>query len=67
MTFIQKYGNMISVCLATYNGERFLRGQLSSILNQLSEEDEIVVSDDKSKDSTLDIIKSFKLNNIKSD
>lgn len=55
----------ISVCIATYNGEKFLKDQLSSILNQLSVDDEIVISDDGSTDSTLSIIKSFKDKRIK--
>lgn len=50
---------MISVCIATYNGEKYIKEQLYSILSQLGDEDEIIVSDDSSTDSTLDIIKSF--------
>lgn len=47
---------MISVCIATYNGERFIKRQLESILTQLGERDEVVVSDDGSTDRTLQII-----------
>lgn len=36
----------ISVALAAYKGENFIGEQLSSILSQLSPEDEVVVSDD---------------------
>ena len=36
---------MISVCVATYNGEKFIREQIDSILCQLSSDDEIIVSD----------------------
>jgi len=50
---------MISVCVATYNGEKYIRRQLLSILDQLSEKDEVIVSDDGSSDSTWDIIKSI--------
>lgn len=42
--------------MATYNGERFIRKQLTSILSQLGPEDEVIVSDDSSTDRTLDII-----------
>ena len=47
---------MISVCMATYNGEKFIEEQLLSILKQLGEDDEVIVSDDSSTDRTLDII-----------
>ena len=47
---------MISVCIATYNGERFVREQIDSVLCQLSSGDEIIVSDDGSTDETLAII-----------
>ena len=36
----------ISVCLATYNGVKYLREQLESILLQLNEDDEVIISDD---------------------
>lgn len=51
---------MISVCMATYNGERYIEKQLASIIKNLSLEDEIIVSDDGSSDHTLDIINSYK-------
>ena len=50
---------MISVCVATYNGERFIREQIDSILRQLSSDDEIIVSDDGSTDDTISIIDSI--------
>ncbi|MCQ2346766.1 MAG: glycosyltransferase family 2 protein [Paludibacteraceae bacterium] len=50
---------MISVCIATYNGEAYIREQLESILSQLSSTDEVVVADDGSTDRTLEIIQSF--------
>jgi len=46
----------ISVCLASYNGEAYIRQQIDSILNQLGENDELVVSDDCSTDSTIDVV-----------
>lgn len=46
----------ISVCMATFNGEKYLEMQLSTIIRQLSEYDEIVISDDSSDDDTLRII-----------
>lgn len=50
---------MISVCLAVYNGEKYIREQLESILRQLSENDEVIISDDGSKDETVNTILSF--------
>ncbi len=50
---------MISVCIATYNGEKYIKEQIESILPQLNENDEIIVSDDGSDDRTLDILSSI--------
>ncbi len=55
----------ISVCLATYNGEDFIKKQLVSVLSQLKNDDEVIISDDGSTDSTLDIIYSLKDDRIK--
>ncbi|MBR5336774.1 MAG: glycosyltransferase [Lachnospiraceae bacterium] len=49
----------ISVVMATYNGERFLREQLDSIVCQLRDKDELIISDDGSTDGTLDIIDEY--------
>lgn len=49
----------VSVCMATYNGERFLSEQLGTILHQLGPADEVIVSDDRSTDATLDVIQSL--------
>ena len=49
---------MISVCLATYTGGKYLKKQLNSILSQLGDDDEIVVSDDGSTDDTVDVVNS---------
>jgi glycosyltransferase involved in cell wall biosynthesis len=56
---------MISVCIATYNGEKFIKQQILSILTQLSEKDEIVISDDYSTDNTYSIIKDINDERIK--
>ncbi len=50
---------MISVCIATYNGAKLIREQLESIVPQLGEDDEIVLSDDSSTDETLAIVKAL--------
>lgn len=51
---------LVSVVLATYNGEKFIRKQLLSLKNLSYPNLEIVISDDGSKDKTVDIIKSFR-------
>ena len=55
----------ISVCIPTYNGEKYIQEQLVSILVQLSADDEIIISDDSSTDTTLEIIKSLQDSRIK--
>ncbi|MFC4800149.1 glycosyltransferase family 2 protein [Neobacillus sp. GCM10023253] len=47
-----------SVCIATYNGENFIRRQLDSIIKQLNQEDEVIIVDDGSKDQTVQVIKN---------
>lgn len=46
--------------MAAYNGERFLLSQLTSILSQLGETDEVVVVDDASADSTVELLEGVK-------
>lgn len=52
----------VLVLLSTYNGERFLREQLDSIYAQEGIDLHILVRDDGSKDSTLDILNEYKKN-----
>lgn len=51
--------SMISVCMATYNGEKYIKAQVESILSQIGMEDELIVSDDCSTDSTVHVLESF--------
>ena len=44
---------MISVCIATYNGEKFIEEQIESIFAQKNVEIKLLVRDDGSKDNTL--------------
>jgi glycosyltransferase involved in cell wall biosynthesis len=55
----------ISVCIATYNGEKYILDQLHSILPQLGPNDEVIISDDSSTDSTIELVKSLKETRIK--
>lgn len=56
---------MISVCMTTFNGEKFIFDQINSILMQLGVDDEIIIVDDKSTDKTIDCIKSLNIKNLK--
>lgn len=56
---------MISVCMATYNGSKYIKEQLLSILSQIGPGDEVIISDDNSTDKTVEIIKDIKDNRIK--
>jgi glycosyltransferase involved in cell wall biosynthesis len=52
----------ISVAICTFNGERFLKEQIDSILNQSVLVDEIIVCDDISIDNTTSILKEYETN-----
>ena len=50
----------ISVVMPTYNGERFLRPAIESILNQTFPNFELIIIDDGSTDNTPRILSEFK-------
>jgi glycosyltransferase involved in cell wall biosynthesis len=52
-------GPRVSIAMATYNGERFIREQLDSFAAQTLLPDELVVCDDGSTDSTMKIVEEF--------
>ncbi|MEY2701991.1 MAG: hypothetical protein RLY43_624 [Bacteroidota bacterium] len=56
---------MISVCIATFNGQDYIQEQLESILTQLDQSDEIIISDDGSVDATINICEKINDNRIK--
>lgn len=51
---------LISICIPTYNGERYLQEALDSINKQTYSNFEVIISDDSSKDNTLIIVENFK-------
>lgn len=56
----------ISVCIATYNGQNFIKEQIDSILIQIdSSLDEVIVIDDCSTDNTVEIIQNYNSPSIK--
>ena len=50
----------IQVLMSTYNGEKYIREQINSILAQTGVEVNLLVRDDGSKDKTLEILKGYK-------
>lgn len=56
---------LVSVLIPTYNSEKYIKDTLESILNQTYGNLEIVVIDDASIDSTLEIVKKYKDQRIK--
>jgi len=53
------YTPTVTVLIASYNGNRFIKEQLESILNQSLVNVKILVSDDRSTDDTQKIIQKF--------
>lgn len=53
---------LISICMATYNGAKYLKKQLESIAALTYPNIELIVSDDGSTDSTLKLLQDFKPN-----
>ncbi len=52
----------VDILLATYNGEKYLKEQIDSILNQTYKNIRLVISDDCSKDGTRKILKQYDKN-----
>lgn len=49
----------VSVCMAAYNGEKYIIRQIESILIQLSDKDELIIVDDHSSDSTVERVEEI--------
>ncbi|MDD2270561.1 MAG: glycosyltransferase [Candidatus Dojkabacteria bacterium] len=56
---MQSRNPLVSVLVATYNSEKFIRETLDSLQKQSYKNLEILVCDDASSDGTVDIVKSF--------
>ncbi len=55
----------VSVAMAAYNGEKYIKEQIETILINLQPGDELIISDDCSKDDTREIVASFNDERIK--
>jgi glycosyltransferase involved in cell wall biosynthesis len=53
------YQPLVSVVIATYNGEQFLAKQLDSIVNQTYSNIEVIVVDDRSTDGTAMLVNTY--------
>lgn len=51
---------MVTIILSTYNGEKYIKNQIDSLLRQTYKNWKLVVRDDGSKDSTLEILESYR-------
>lgn len=51
---------LVSVCIPSYNGEKFIAEAISSILSQTYSAIELIISDDNSWDNTIAIAQTFK-------
>jgi glycosyltransferase involved in cell wall biosynthesis len=50
---------LVSICVATYNGEKYIREQLDSLLSQTYQHLEILLQDDCSTDNTFQILTEY--------
>lgn len=50
---------LISIAVCTYNGDKYLRQQLDSIVNQTYPNLEIIIVDDVSSDKTMEILQEY--------
>ena len=53
---------MVSIIIATYNGEKYIAEQIDSILKSSYQDMEIYIYDDGSQDGTMDILKRYEAN-----
>lgn len=52
---------MIEILLATYNGEKFIKQQIDSLLEQTYQDFRILIRDDGSNDRTMNIVKEYEI------
>lgn len=63
MSFMPKHFLPVNILLSTFNGERYLRALLDSLLSQKYPNIRIFIRDDGSTDATSDILRAYASNN----
>ena len=56
---LKEHNPLISVIMSVYNGEKYIKESIHSILEQTYNNFEFIIVDDNSKDSTIHILNSF--------
>lgn len=51
--------SMVTIVMSAYNGEKYIREQIDSLLASTYQDFEILITDDMSKDSTVNILKEY--------
>jgi len=51
--------DLVSICIPVYNGQKYIRDTLDSLLCQTYENVELVISDNASTDATVDILRDY--------
>ena len=59
-TMQNSHNALVSVVMATYNGEAFIAAQIDSVLSQSYDAVELIICDDGSSDKTLEIVELYK-------
>lgn len=56
---VKNKNKKVGIMMATYNGEKYIKEQIESIINQTYTNWVLYISDDNSKDNTINIIKEY--------
>ena len=58
------FETLVSLCIPTFNGSRFIQQTIQSCLSQSHKNLEVIIADDQSSDDTISIVQSFNDNRI---